>query len=1027
MIEQGQVFYNVNNHKVEVKKVLGANTFLTTVYNIQKVTFSGKTTEHLNIEEKEYKVEDIGVYIFYNVGDYLKGRELTKEKQYVWNAKNITKHHDALDDREREKIIEYAPSNQVLTERDREKLIRSYSNKQLQDSDEEAFRKKYQGKYFGRMDFDIEYFSNRRPDLWKEHYYNKVYIGKHGTVTDENNHLVITDWRSPIGGFFSDNENRFYDPKVDKSLIYNYELIMKRKFSDDCSKYATVFIADGEMYKDGDMDPFLIEVLTRLRRSGNDKAVDIIETIQAGQNAIVREKLNTSFYVQGCAGSGKTMILLHRLSCLLYNNKYLDTSKIKIITPNENIINQLRELSAELEISNIQQMTLERYYLYLISEYSKSLVESLQKEKLEICNESLISHEFLEYVYSDSCVATLNQFYSKFYDTLFEETSDYISINNNYDLSTLQEYAMKLYNLHNEMSKASSVKKSKEKIKQEFEIKLKALTDSYNNQIKLNKNLVKLENKIKDLNKEKNLINSLANDIKEINRQKRELNEYSLDKEKGENFLKDYYHIKEDSFVELVLFRNITDAIDIDARNKSNENIIRTTIDNYKEEKSSFVEKLEEDTNQIKELEEQLNKTSKLSIFKRMSLSNRIKRIKYDNENTEYKISQIEKAIDRKNKELLSVQVEFNNIRYNAKKFIEDKLDKFVTLKSSLAAKIKSNEKKVNTTLKKYKISLDEVDLRVVEIDSEIRETEAQLLSENEGLVVLKKQIDETQNDIQKVEQDVLKIYPYSVQEEKNILRQCNRLLHKNEYGEYEKHLKFTDYRFVFDILEPFIDEIYAKFNIVKIENSYKHTLYFILYILIRMYGEKSINTMINIDEAQDITINEYELIRKANKDSIFNLYGDTNQLLSKNRGVEKWEQLTSFDLKGFKLNINYRNISQITNYCNKVLAPLSMKPMGIDGNDVLEIDINDIEKHIDESTYIIVKDKSILKKLPIKEYNFIEKKNDTIRKDMINIMTVEMVKGMEFSSVFVVDIDMNKREKYVAYTRALNKLVVAR
>lgn len=1027
MIEQGQVFYNVDNHKVEVKKVLGANTFLTTVYNIQKVTFSGKTTEHLNLEEKEYKVEDIGVYIFYNVGDYLKGRELTKEKQYVWNAKNITKHHDALDDREREKIIEYAPSNQVLTERDREKLIRSYSNKQLQDSDEEAFRKKYQGKYFGRMDFDIEYFSNRRPDLWKEHYYNKVYIGKHGTVTDENNHLVITDWRSPIGGFFSDNENRFYDPKVDKSLIYNYELIMKRKFSDDCSKYATVFIADGEMYKDGDMDPFLIEVLTRLRRSGNDKAVDIIETIQAGQNAIVREKLNTSFYVQGCAGSGKTMILLHRLSCLLYNNKYLDTSKIKIITPNENIINQLRELSAELEISNIQQMTLERYYLYLISEYSKSLVESLQKEKLEICNESLISHEFLEYVYSDSCVATLNQFYSKFYDTLFEETSDYISINNNYDLSTLQEYAMKLYNLHNEMSKASSVKKSKEKIKQEFEIKLKALTDSYNNQIKLNKNLVKLENKIKDLNKEKNLINSLANDIKEINRQKRELNEYSLDKEKGENFLKDYYHIKEDSFVELVLFRNITDAIDIDARNKSNENIIRTTIDNYKEEKSSFVEKLEEDTNQIKELEEQLNKTSKLSIFKRMSLSNRIKRIKYDNENTEYKISQIEKAIDRKNKELLSVQVEFNNIRYNAKKFIEDKLDKFITLKSSLAAKIKSNEKKVNTTLKKYKISLDEVDSRVVEIDSEIRETEAQLLSENEGLVVLKKQIDETQNDIQKVEQDVLKIYPYSVQEEKNILRQCNRLLHKNEYGEYEKHLKFTDYRFVFDILEPFIDEIYAKFNIVKIENSYKHTLYFILYILIRMYGEKSINTMINIDEAQDITINEYELIRKANKDSIFNLYGDTNQLLSKNRGVEKWEQLTSFDLKGFKLNINYRNISQITNYCNKVLAPLSMEPMGVNGNDVLEIDINDIEKYIDESTYIIVKDKSILKKLPIKEYNFIEKKNDTIRKDMINIMTVEMVKGMEFSSVFVVDIDMNKREKYVAYTRALNKLVVAR
>ena len=55
-----------------------------------------------------------------------------------------------------------------------------------------------------------------------------------GNYTVDNNKIIITDWRSPIGGFFSDNENRFYDPEVDKSLAYNYELIMKRKFSDDC-------------------------------------------------------------------------------------------------------------------------------------------------------------------------------------------------------------------------------------------------------------------------------------------------------------------------------------------------------------------------------------------------------------------------------------------------------------------------------------------------------------------------------------------------------------------------------------------------------------------------------------------------------------------------------------------------------------------------------------------------------------------------------------------------------------------------
>ena len=37
------------------------------------------------------------------------------------------------------------------------------------------------------------------------------------------------------------------------------------------------------------------------------------------------------------------------------------------------------------------------------------------------------------------------------------------------------------------------------------------------------------------------------------------------------------------------------------------------------------------------------------------------------------------------------------------------------------------------------------------------------------------------------------------------------------------------------------------------------------------------------------------------------------------------------------------------------------------------------------------------------------------------------MTKGMEFSDVIVIDKDMIRREKYIAYTRALNKLVVSK
>ena len=103
------------------------------------------------------------------------------------------------------------------------------------------------------------------------------------------------------------------------------------------------------------------------------------------------------------------------------------------------------------------------------------------------------------------------------------------------------------------------------------------------------------------------------------------------------------------------------------------------------------------------------------------------------------------------------------------------------------------------------------------------------------------------------------------------------------------------------------------------------------------------------------------------------------------------------------------------------------MNPMGVDGEDVKEISISDMIENIDNSTYVIVKDRAVLKDLPIKDFNFIERKDEHISSDKINVMTVEMVKGMEFSNVLVVDKDLNRREQYVAFTRALNKLTVAR
>ena len=1027
IVSKNQIFYDNLEHKVEVNKIIDENTFQATKYVITVVISSETRKEFTTEEFVTYNIHQVGTILFYNLNDRHMGRDIATNPLYKWNAKHIITYYEEKDRKLLEEIKANAPADKTFSSADRQKLISSYTDQEKQDLEENEFHKKYYGKYFGRMDFDIEYFHKTRPDLLKEHYYNKVYVGKKGTIYDDNNRMIIADWRSPIGGFFSDNDNRFVDPKIDKDYVNNYELIMKRRFSDN-GKYTNVFIADGNMFKNGEMDSFLIDVLTRLRRSGNDKAADIIETIQAEQNKIVRESPNVNFYVQGCAGSGKTMILLHRLSWLIYNYKNLDTSKIKIITPNENIIHQLKDLSAQLEISNIEQMTLERYYLYLISNYSSTLFDIKTKNSLPLSNETILSQDFLDYVYSDECIEKLNNNYCKFYDDLFNETKNFISAKNQYNIATLQEYAKELFALKNQLDVLSNKRDELIKQKVNKEAKLKEYSKEYEEQIKSNKTLAKLENTITNLNDEKNFAFSLIDEIKELNKGKRECEQYQRDREKAENFLSTFYYLKEDSLTENISFKSITEAIEAENDNKEKENLIVKTIEKYSMEIDNLTSDLDSRNEEVNNLLDSYNKTAKIHFFRRKKMLKTINSMNKEVSSLSYKLSNIERDKSRKEKELETQKLVSNNVRYNGKLYIEGQIDNLVIDEKKLSAKIQAKENKINSSLKKYKLSFENLDNRLKEIDYEIEENEQKLLNESQILIQIKNNMDEINSDIYTIDNKIAEVFPFDKQQEKNIIKQCNKILFKSENGIYEPKLKITDYRFISDILDNFKTEIYAKYNIELTEKVYKHNLYFILYILTKMYGEKGINSMVNIDEAQDVSINEYKLIQKANCNSVFNLYGDTNQLLFKNRGINNWDSLSDLHLKNFKLNINYRNVATITKYCNQNLSPLAMEVMGVVGEPVKEISINEIENYINNSTYVIVKNKEILNNLSIsKEYNLIEKKEDNIDSNKINILTVEMAKGMEFSNVIVIDMELNKREKYVAYTRALNNLIVAK
>ena len=178
------------------------------------------------------------------------------------------------------------------------------------------------------------------------------------------------------------------------------------------------------------------------------------------------------------------------------------------------------------------------------------------------------------------------------------------------------------------------------------------------------------------------------------------------------------------------------------------------------------------------------------------------------------------------------------------------------------------------------------------------------------------------------------------------------------------------------------------------------------------------------VDEAQDISPCEYELLRAINQKASFNVFGDIAQNVTPWRGVRAWnESFANFTVH--TLNQNYRNTNQIVQFVAKNLG-LDMQPIGFDGPPVEEISTRGISRFF--------KDKKGLKaiicaeqnkgKYDKKIYNDLAK-TGKVSQTKINLMTVYESKGLEFGLVAVDAEFLTDSEKYIAYTRALNYLAV--
>ena len=178
------------------------------------------------------------------------------------------------------------------------------------------------------------------------------------------------------------------------------------------------------------------------------------------------------------------------------------------------------------------------------------------------------------------------------------------------------------------------------------------------------------------------------------------------------------------------------------------------------------------------------------------------------------------------------------------------------------------------------------------------------------------------------------------------------------------------------------------------------------------------------VDEAQDISPAEYELIKYINPHACLNVFGDLKQNITPFRGVRDWAEL---GYEVHTLNRNYRNTNQIVEYVSSELG-IDMQPIGMPGDDVAFIAPKSIGRYLSDKRGLraVITSEANLAKYTRKAYNVV-RESGVISKTKINIMTVYESKGLEFTAVAVVDGDMSVNERYIAYTRALKELAVAR
>ena len=178
------------------------------------------------------------------------------------------------------------------------------------------------------------------------------YIGRIG-VWDEEHNPVIVDWRAPVAEPFyraTGPEPMGVRRRRHFSSLGRRLLRIEDEYFGDEAGYAfpshdgASNVVDSPAVRDsaGRVIRGIGAVRQALAEARSGRLSDIVATIQAEQDEVVRSPLPGVLVVQGGPGTGKTVVALHRAAYLLYTHRFpLERQGVLIVAPNRLFANYI--------------------------------------------------------------------------------------------------------------------------------------------------------------------------------------------------------------------------------------------------------------------------------------------------------------------------------------------------------------------------------------------------------------------------------------------------------------------------------------------------------------------------------------------------------------------------------------------------------------------------------------------------------------------------------------------------------------